>query len=264
LDWTGRLPRIARELASLPARSAALDGEVVALTPGGISDFEALEDALGNGVETDLFYFVFDLLYLDGVDLRERPLLERKQRLQTLVEPGTESPHVRYSGHVEGSGDAFFRRACDLGLEGSISKRKNAPYRYGRGPDWVKVKCRRRRDFVIGGFTDSTSVPGGFGALLLGIPEGPGLVFAGRVGTGFSTKAQEELRGRLARLERPDSPFVTALTLEEQRGVHWVEPRLAVEVSYSNWTRDRRLRHPSFEGLREPGLPPTPPAERRE
>ena len=257
IDWTDRLPMLARELTALPARNAVLDGELVALTPSGISDFETLKASLGTGIESDLFYFAFDLLYLDGTDLRERPLLERKRRLQRLLEPGFESPHLRYSDHVEGGGDAFFRRACELGLEGAVSKRKQAPYRSGRSLDWVKVKCRKRQEFVIGGFSESLAFPGGFGALLVGLREGPALVYAGRVGTGFSSKVHESLRARLSRLERPESPFANELSREERRGVHWVEPTLTADVSYSAWTRDRRLRHPSFVGLR----PPTPPAD---
>ena len=220
-----------------------IDGELVALTPGGLSDLDALQEALQNGVDADLFYYAFDLLHLDGADWRERPLLERKNRLQALLEPGFESPHVRYSDHVEGGGEAFFKRACYLGFEGAVSKKKNAPYRPGPGPDWVTVSCRKVREFTIGGFSDA-------GELLLGIPEGPGLVYAGRV--------KRDLRPLLVRLERSESPFVTELTLEERRAVRWVEPRLAADVSYANWTRDRRLRHPLFVRLREP----TPPAGR--
>lgn len=253
VDRTAALPTLVRELATLPAATAVIDGELVALTPGGLSDAEALEEALRAGADADLFYYAFDLLHLDGIDWRERPLLERKGRLQALLEPGVESPHVRYSEHVEGGGDAFFRRASELGFEGAVSKKKNAPYRPGSGPDWVSVSCRKVREFMIGGFTES-------GALLLGIPEGPGLVYAGRVEAGL----REELHRQLARLEGPESPFVTLVTLEERRGVHWVEPRLSVVVSYSNWTRDRRLRHPLFVGLREVGRASTPLAGKPE
>jgi bifunctional non-homologous end joining protein LigD len=256
VEWTGKFPTLGRELTTLPSRSAVLDGEIVILTPSGISDFEALKDALSKGFESDLFYFVFDLLYLDGADLRERPLLERKRLLQKLLEPGVESPHVRYSGHVEGGGSAFYRRACELGLEGAVSKRKDGPYRPGRGLDWLKVKCLRRQEFVIGGFTESDSFRGGFGALVLGHREPQGLVYVGRVGTGFTTKTLEDLRARLSRLERPTSPFSHELPREDRQGVHWVDPELVAEVSYSTWTRDRRLRHPSFVRLR--GITPPP------
>jgi len=242
-------------VTALPARNVVLDGELVALTPSGLSDFEALKEALGKGIESDLFYFVFDLLYLDGVDLREQPLVERKRRLQALLEPGFDTPHVRYSDHVDGGGDAFYRRACELGLEGAVSKRKQAPYRPGRGLDWLKVKCRKRQEFVVGGFTESESSRAGFGALLLGLPEPSGLVYAGRVGTGFSSRLLEEIRGRLDRLERTESPFANELLREERQGVRWVEPRLIAEVDYSTWTRDRRLRHPSFVRLLETNPP---------
>lgn len=260
VDWTAKFPTLAGELGALPSRNVVLDGEVVVLTPAGVSDFEALKDALSKGFESELFYFVFDLLYLDGLDLRDRPLLERKRRLQKLLEPGVDSPHIRFSDHVEGGGDAFYRRACELGLEGAVCKKKDGPYRPGRGLDWQKVKCLRRQEFVIGGFSGSDSILGGFGALLLGHPEPQGLVYVGRVGTGFTSRVYEELRAQLNRLERPDSPFAHELPREDRQGVHWVEPKLVAEVSYSTWTRDRRLRHPSFIGLREASSPGGSPA----
>jgi bifunctional non-homologous end joining protein LigD len=250
LEWTGRLPALAAELAALPAREAVLDGELVALNEGGVSEFEALKDALGRRDEKGLTYYVFDLLHLDGIDLRGTPLLRRKGTLRELLERAPQ-PRVRYTDHIVGSGELFFTRSCEFALEGIVSKRKDSPYRPGRGLDWVKVKCQKRQEFVIGGFTDPQASRPGFGALLLGVYDGPNLVYAGRVGTGFSAQGLRELRRRLDGLARTSSPFAAPLTRAERRGVHWTEPRLVAEVSFSGWTRDRRLRHPSFLGLRE-------------
>jgi len=250
LDWTERLPGLAAEIAALPAERLVLDGELVTLTSEGISDFAALKDALGRRDEGTLVYYAFDLLHLDGVDLRETPLLRRKDVLRSLLE-SARSPRLRYTDHVEGSGEIFHRRSCEFALEGIVSKKKDSPYRSGRGTDWVKVKCQKRQEFVIAGFSDPQSSRQGFGALLLGVHGESGLAYAGRVGTGFSAPLLLDLRRRLDALERPDSPFAAPLPRAERRRVHWVRPSLVAEVSFSSWTRDGRLRHPSFLGLRE-------------
>jgi bifunctional non-homologous end joining protein LigD len=250
LDWTGRLPGLAAEIAALPAGRLVLDGELVTLTSEGVSDFAALKDALGRRDEENLIYYAFDLLHLDGVDLRGAPLLRRKELLRSLLE-SARSPRLRYTDHVVGSGEIFHRRSCEFALEGIVSKKKDSPYRSGRGTDWVKVKCQKRQEFVIAGFSDPQSSRQGFGALLLGVHGESGLAYAGRVGTGFSAPLLLDLRRRLDALERPDSPFAAPLPRAERRGVHWVEPSLVAEVSFSSWTRDGRLRHPSFLGLRE-------------
>jgi bifunctional non-homologous end joining protein LigD len=250
LDWTSRLPGLAAEIASLPAGGLVLDGEVVTLTKEGISDFGALKDALGRKDEKNLLYYVFDLLHLDGIDLRGSSLLRRKELLRGLLEKAP-SPRLRYTDHVVGHGEVFLRHSCDLALEGIVSKRKDSPYRSGRGLDWMKVKCLKRQEFVIGGFTDPRSSRRGFGALLLGVHEKPGLVYSGRVGTGFNAPLLLDLGRRLGALERSESPFATPIRRLERRGVHWVTPSLVAEVSFSSWTRDRRLRQASFLGLRE-------------
>jgi bifunctional non-homologous end joining protein LigD len=250
LDWTNRLPGLAAEIAALPAGRLVLDGELVTLTSEGVSNFAALKDALGKRDEENLIYYAFDLLYLDGVDLRKTPLLRRKEALRGLLETAR-SPRLRYTDHVVGSGEIFHRRSCEFALEGVVSKKKDSPYRSGRGMDWVKVKCQKRQEFVIAGFTDPQSSRQGFGALLLGVQGKSGLAYAGRVGTGFNASLLLDLRRRLDDLEQPGSPFAAPLPRSERRGVHWVTPSLVAEVSFSNWTRDGRLRHPSFLGLRE-------------
>ncbi|MBV8882215.1 MAG: non-homologous end-joining DNA ligase [Planctomycetaceae bacterium] len=251
VEWTERLPRFCERMGrGIRAKTAVLDGELVALDGRGISDFAALKDALGRDDDAALVYYAFDLVYLDGRDLRDLPLLERKEALKALVEKAA-LPSLRYSDHVEGLGELFFKRSCEFALEGSISKRKDAPYRSGRGFDWVKVKCQKRQEFAIGGFTEPRSSRQGFGALLLGVYEGGRLVYSGKVGTGFNDKLLRDLRARLDTLERPESPFADVIPRAERLGAHWVQPRLVAEVTFTQWTKDHRLRHPSFVGLRE-------------
>jgi bifunctional non-homologous end joining protein LigD len=248
LDWTERFEGLAAALASLPVRSALLDGEVVALTDDGKTSFEALQRALRERAE--LTYFLFDLLHLDGRDLAGEPLVERKRRLRELLER-VDDPRLRYTDHVEGPGDEIFARACRLGAEGMISKRADAPYRPGRGRDWLKVKCVQRQEVVIGGFTEPEGSRTGFGALLVGVHEDGELRYAGKVGTGFDAAALGDLRRRLARLERRAPPFVDPPRGAEARSAHWVAPRLVAEVRFLEWTAAGALRHPVYEGLRE-------------
>ena len=253
-DWTPEFPTVASAVAALPVKRAVLDGEVAAVLPSGITSFQALHDARAAGT---LVYFVFDLLALDGEDLTPLPLDERKARLEKLVghrrgEPGV----IRYSDHVTGSGAEFFALACERGLEGIISKRRDQPYRPGRGTMWVKTKCLLRQELVIGGFTDPERSRVGFGALLVGYYDGDHLRYAGKVGTGYSHATLRELRAQLGSLERPASPF----SPEPPRAWtgasrHWVAPELVAEVAFLEWTADGRLRHPSFQGLRRDKSP---------
>jgi len=250
-EWSSRLPHLCQRLAkSLRVTSAVLDGELVALNEAGVSDFAALKDALGRADERLLLYYAFDLLYLDGRDLRDLPLGDRKKALRALVE-NAKLPSLSYSDHIEGRGQLVFRRSCEYALEGTVSKRKDAPYRSGRQTDWVKIKCQKRQEFVVAGYTDPRGSRQGLGALLLGVHEGGRLLYAGKVGTGFSSGFLKDLRRKLGALGRPESPFASAVPRSVSRGAHWVEPRLVAEVLFSNWTRDHRLRHPSFLGLRE-------------
>jgi bifunctional non-homologous end joining protein LigD len=250
-DWSDRFPEIAAVLRTFPARRALLDGEVVAMGTGGVSSFERLQEALSSGATSALRYQAFDLLHLDDHDLRGAPQLERKRALAALLEAAAAplGALVRYTDHVEGKGPAFFARACRHGLEGIISKRADAPYRGGRGTRWRKVKCGRRDEFVVGGYTAPQGSRTGFGALLLGAFEGDALVYAGRVGTGFDERGLRRLHAALQELERPTPPFVAVP--REVRAATWVEPELVVEVAFTERTRDGRLRHPTFRGLRE-------------
>jgi len=256
-DWTDRFESIARVAGGLPARDAVLDGEVVVLEPNGTTSFQALQNALSEGRDKDLVYFAFDLLHLDGYDLRGAPLLARKEALRELlagVLPG-DNGAVRYSDHVRGGGDAFFRQACGFGLEGVIAKRSDLPYHSGRNKDWVKVKCIKRQEFVVVGFTDPEKSRVGLGALLLGVREGKEMVFAGKVGTGFDAKTLRTLRARLDKMTIDEPAFKNAPRGAEARRSHWVRPELVAEVAFTEWTRDGILRHPTFQGLREDKSP---------
>jgi bifunctional non-homologous end joining protein LigD len=252
-DWTGEFPSIAAAVAKLPARRVILDGEVCVLMPDGRTSFQALQNSFGTS-GANLVYFVFDVLAIDGEILTSLPLEERKARLKKLLpnKPAT----LRYSDHVFGSGAEFFALACKQGLEGIISKRRDKAYVPGRGKTWVKTKCLLRQELVIGGFTDPEGSRSGIGSLLVGYYEKGKLVYAGKVGTGFSMKVLAELYKALAAIEQPTSPFdpMPAKTWTGS-GRHWVAPKLVAEVVFAEWTNDGRLRHPSFQGLRKDKLP---------
>lgn len=252
-DWTDRFTPVAREAETLPARQAILDGEVVVLEPNGTTSFQSLQNALSENRQKDLVYYAFDLLYLDGYDLRKAPLLERKEALEALL--AGRAGAVRMGDHIDGEGERFFQQACNFGLEGIISKRADQPYAGGRGKDWLKVKCLKRQEFVIVGFTDPEKSRVGFGALLLAVNQGKDLVFAGKVGTGFNDKTLRELRKRLEKMEIDKPAFKNAPRGAEARRSHWVRPDLVGEVAFTEWTRDNILRHPTFQGLREDKSP---------
>ena len=249
-DWTAKLGPLVAEVGRIKVKSAWIDGEVCAVNADGRSDFQALQNALSNGDGAHLVYFVFDLVYLDGYDLRELPLEKRKQMLKDLLErSGTD---LRYSPEVRGSGAAVFKQSCPMGLEGIVSKRAASTYAAGaRTRDWVKVKCVRRQEMVIGGFTDPQKSRQGFGALLLGVYDEGELKYSGKVGTGFDDQLLADLRRKLGRLERKTAPFVNPPRGFEAKGAHWVEPRLVAEVQFTEWSEAGALRHPSFIGLRE-------------
>ena len=251
-DWTDRFGQVAEAIADLPAQEALLDGEVAVLLPNGTTSFQALQNALGGGSE-NLVYFAFDILHLDGYDLRPVPLLQRKEALAALV--SNREGTLRLSDHVQGAGEEFYRHACDFALEGIISKRGDQPYRSGRGKDWVKVKCLKRQEMVIVGFTDPEGSRTGFGALHLAVNEDGELVYAGKVGTGFNTRTLTDLRKKLGKLEQKTPAFKKAPRGAEARRSHWVEPKLVAEVAFTEWTEDGILRHPTFQGLREDKSP---------
>ncbi len=248
LDWTAQFPEVAEAARRLNVRSALLDGEVAAVLPDGRTSFQALQNAFSGGARR-LSYLVFDLLWLDGQDLSERPLLERKAALERLL--GDAHGLVRYAPHVTGRGDEVLREACRHGLEGIVSKRADLPYHPGRSAGWTKSKCIARQELVIGGFTDPEGSRQGIGALLVGHHLGGALRYAGKVGTGFTVAAARALRARLDPLVVRVPPFTPPPTGRLGREAHWVKPVLVAEVAFTEWTTDGKVRHPSFQGLRE-------------
>lgn len=249
-DWTERLPSVASALAALPVESVLLDGEVVVLGKDGVSDFQRLQNSLDADRDADCIYFAFDVLFIDGLDVRGLPLVERKALLKSTFEDYA-NERVRFGDHVPGAGPEVFERVCKLGLEGIISKRADSSYESGRGRAWLKVKCLARQEFVIGGFTEPAGSRKHLGALLLGVREGDQLLYAGKVGTGFTQSSLAELARRLRPLEQATAPFSNPPKGAERRGVHWVEPRLVAEVAFVERTEEGLVRHASFQGLRE-------------
>jgi len=250
-DWADRLPHLVRDVASRDLPPTLLDGELCVLESDGTTNFQRLQNSLNADADADVVYFAFDLLYHDGNDLRGVPLAQRKQALAELLSQIGAS-RIRLSDHVVGHGAAFFREACARGLEGILCKRADSRYRSERTRDWVKVKCLRRHEVVIGGFTDPGGSRSHFGALLVGThDEQGGLVYRGKVGTGYTDQSLGELHQRLRKLTRERPAFVNPPRGAEARKVHWVEPKLLAEVEYTELTRDGKLRHPRFRGLRE-------------
>lgn len=249
-DWTDRFPSIAEALGSVPTDRVWLDGEIVAFLDSGASSFAALQERLSSGGDQGLVYVLFDAPWIDGEDWTGKPLQARRQALGELLEK-TEQGVLRFSESLHGQGDAFFRQACEHGLEGVISKRISARYRAGRSRDWVKSKCQQRQEFVIGGYTESDASGRPFGALLLGLYEDGQLRYSGRVGTGFNARSSPAILARLRELETDRCPYQVCPPAARNERLHWVRPALVAEVRFSNWTTDGVLRHPSFQGLRE-------------
>jgi bifunctional non-homologous end joining protein LigD len=253
-EWTGTFHSIERCAARLPIESAWLDGEVVVMEPDGRTSFQALQNALSGEHAAKLYYFLFDLPYLNGYDLRHVPLVERKQLLKTLLEgaPAT----LRFSDHIQGSGAQVYKQACAHELEGIISKRAQSIYQSGRCRDWLKIKCSLRQEMVIGGYTDPEGSRKGFGALLLGVYEPDGkLRYSGKVGTGFNDETLMTLYKKLRPLETKEPAFSNPPRGYEAKGAHWIKPELVGEIAFTEWTNEGTLRHPSFQGLREDKKP---------
>ncbi|RWH25976.1 non-homologous end-joining DNA ligase [Mesorhizobium sp.] len=247
-DWTSRFPTIAAEARRLGLKTAILDGEAVVLDDRGRSDFGMLQRALGRRPAaheaSEIIFYAFDLLYLDGRDLRRLPQHERRRLLKPIV-TGRDGA-IRLSDEVEAEGEEFFRVACEHGLEGVIAKHRGRPYHSGRSDWWQKITCNRRDGFVIVGFEPSEAVPGALGRLLLAARSGEGLVYVGGVGTGFTREMSTELRKLLEGIVTR----TPAVSLKRKNAV-FTEPRLVAEIEYRNWTDDQKLRHPSFKGVRE-------------
>jgi bifunctional non-homologous end joining protein LigD len=246
-DWTDAFPEIVRAARALRVRSALFDGELCYVMPDGRTSFQQLQNAFSGGSRDALVYFVFDLLYLNGRSLLGEPLEERKRLLKPLV---LHDARFQFAEHLDADGPEAFREACRLGLEGIVSKQRDQPYRSGKRVGWLKTKCVQRQEFVIGGFTDPEGSRQGIGALLVGHYEGDRLAFAGKVGTGFTTKSARDLRIELNAIEVRECPFDPRPAGWLGRNAHWVKPTLVGEVVFTEWTNENKIRHPSFQGLR--------------
>jgi bifunctional non-homologous end joining protein LigD len=251
-DWTAKFKNLAAEIAELPLKSAIIDGEVVIVDEEGRTSFQLMQNAFKSAGSAPFVFYAFDLLFLNGYEVTAAHLEERKMLLQRII-PRDAVSAIKYSDHVVGKGPAFFAEASRLKLEGIISKRMGRPYVASRGYDWLKVKCSLREEFVIGGFTKPSGSRKHFGALLLGYYDNNhDLIYAGRVGTGFDERALSSLRSKFDKLLLDKSAFKNLSGRTGQaKDVTWLKPSLVAQVEFSNWTDERQLRHPSFQGLRE-------------
>ncbi|KAF3996323.1 DNA ligase D [Glaciimonas immobilis] len=247
-DWSQKLPALADALRKAQLPNGWYDGEIVMPGEKGIPDFQALQGAFDTKKTQEIVYFLFDLPFFSGFDLRPVPLVARRSVLKFLLEKST-SPTIRFSDTFEALGRDIVTSACSLGMEGVIGKKKDAPYVGRRSADWIKLKCSQRQEFVIGGYTDPQGRRTGLGSLLLGVHDADGkLRYAGKVGTGFDDKTLRSLTAALSAIGCAESPFTAASDLRPVG--HWVQPRLLAEVSFSEWTKSGRIRHPVFHGLR--------------
>jgi bifunctional non-homologous end joining protein LigD len=253
LDWTHRMPDIAAALTALPVHDALLDGEVVVFDEEGKTSFADLQAAFQEGKKKPLTYVIFDLLHLNGHNLRGLPLEQRKKILEKILaqdSDGGPEGILRYSEHLGTRGGEIFEKACHLGAEGIVSKKASAPYSSGRSGSWLKIKCVRQQEFVIGGFTPPSKTGVGIGALLLGYYRDGELVYAGRTGTGFTQNGRLQMRKRLEEVRQPRPAFVS-VPPDGAREAQWVQPKYVCEVKFATWTADNLVRQASFQGLRE-------------
>lgn len=256
-DWTAKMASLAGEVATLPVQTAWLDGEVVVLGDGGVPDFNALQNAFDKRGTEVITYFIFDALYLNGRDLRGLEFRQRRELLEALF-AGHDQGRVRLAQTFAADGPSVLQSACKMGLEGVIAKKVNAPYRSARSDAWLKVKCERRQEFVVGGFVTRTGSPREIGSLLLGVYDDEGrLRSVGSVGTGWDSataaamfKTLKAVEVSVSAFDREFAPTKGRWSRRPAGGERWVQPTTVVEVSFTEWTPDGHIRHPKFHGLR--------------
>ncbi|HEY2528327.1 MAG TPA: DNA ligase D [Xanthobacteraceae bacterium] len=249
-DWSARFKPIADAVAALAADSALLDGELVVEDEQGISNFSLLQTDLKDGRSDRFIYRVFDLLHLNGRNAMEAPLVARKAALARLLHAESQTSRIRYVEHFDEAGPVVFKHACEMNLEGVISKRREAPYRSGRSDNFVKSKCHKAEEFVVAGFTPSTAAANAVGALIVAFRDNGALRYAGRVGTGYTDKTARDLWKRLERL-RTSRPPLTVPQDERRKDVIWVTPQMVIEAEFRGITHDGLLRQASYKGVRE-------------
>jgi len=251
LDWTERFGKLPQFLSAFHKGTAIIDGELVVDDAEGHSSFSALADALKSGHAERFVLHCFDLLYLDGMSLVEARLGDRKAALEAMFAGKPKDGPIRYSSHLATDGARMLAEACRLGLEGIISKRVDRPYHSGRHDDWLKSKCVQVDEFVILGYLKGKAAPNAVGALVVGYYDKKQLVYAGRVGTGFTNKTASSLMRTLKPMRIDTPALASGLTNLQRRDVTWVEPTLVAQIEYRAWTADGLLRHAAFKGLRE-------------
>lgn len=253
-DWTAKFPTLGKAVKTLKLTSAILDGEVVALDASGRASFQKLQQHINKGASAGLMFHIFDLIYIDGFDLTRCTLRDRKRVLAELLEGLPEISPLRFSDHLEGNGEEFLNEACKFGLEGIVSKLADSKYESTRSRNWLKIKCLKRQEFVIAGYTLSEKgLP--FSSIILGVYDQGKLIFAGRAGTGFSNQLRVDLKKMLDKLVRKTRPFAEIPKDPDLRTAVWTEPALVGEVAFTEWTDEGIIRHPSFQGLREDKKP---------
>ena len=255
-DWSAKLGALHSQLSKLKLPDGWYDGEIVVINDHGVPDFGALQNAFDVRSTQDIIYYLFDLPYCNGYDLRVVPLYARREQLQVLLSKAKPQSMVRFSEAFAATAQSIVTSACRLGLEGVIAKLRSSGYSSARSPDWIKLKCSRRQEFVIGGWTEPKGSRTGLGSLLLGVHnDAGGLVYAGNVGSGFSEKVLKDLKSKLDKISTNASPFAQANGIVGKP--NWVLPKLIAEVSFAEWTRANHIRHSSFHGLRTDKEPST-------
>jgi len=251
-DWTHKLPKQAQALAALQLESAWLDGEMVVVDEQGVPDFQSLQNAFDSGNSGDILYYLFDMPYLNGVDLREVPMEERRVALATVLKP-SEEPLLRFSDAFAEEPEALLNSACQMRMEGLIGKRLGSAYVSRRSSDWIKLKCKHRQEFVVVGYTDPKGSRQAFGALLLGLHDRDSgeLRYAGKVGTGFNEMTLKSIYEQLKPLQTKKPSVVNPPSGFDAKGVHWLKPVLLAEIAFAEMTKDGSVRHAVFHGLRD-------------